>query len=1051
MLPDPLLGDETLNAANPEWETLAFHVDVEIQGHCVRALIDSGASRTFAGVAGLKLFSQVGIASKVVAPRRIILAAGQVEVVNHASTFLATLNGRSTETTAYLMPQLSEDFVLGMDFLRAARMVIDFYGETWFYRDDPETRFPFIPLRHRLRSIICCGLRELTPDDNKRLTELISTEVPPVTDKPGLTTLTAHHIDVGSNEPIRQKPYPVTPIIRDIMWKEVDTMLKDGIIQPSQSNWSSPVVMVKKPGGKYRFCIDFRKVNAVTKKDAYPIPNMTGILDELRQACYITTLDLSQAYFQIPLTPESREVTAFVVPGRGLFHFLRMPYGLTNAPATFQRLLDRLVGTAMYPHAFVYLDDIIVVTRTFDEHLHWLRQVLQRIRYAGLTINRAKCEFCRSEVRYLGFVVNQKGLLVDPDKIAPVVDYPVPKNLKQLRRFLGMASWYRRFIPEFALIAEPLHRLTKKSQAWEWGEEQQKAFDRIRDALTTTPTLTRPNFELPFTVQTDASSVGLGAVLTQEVDGHERVVAYASRALTDPEKKYTVTEQECLAVIWAIRKFRCYLEGYSFTVITDHSSLRWLHNLKNPTGRLARWALELLEYDFTIIHRKGALHHVPDALSRTPENDIADGEAAKRMQPTDDRWYIQRYRAVQRVPDRFPEWKVVHNRLYCHRRSDFVSLEMEDYDAWKLVLPRELRAQAITESHDLPQAGHLGVDKTYRRLTTQYYWPNMLRDVIAFVKHCDTCQRCKVEQNKPAGLMGRRIVEEPWTSIAADIMGPVTRSKSGFCYILVIQDLFTKWIEVLPLRRATGKLISKALEDFVICRWGTPRTVLTDNGTEFVNRDIRELVQRTGLRHITTPPYHPQANPVERVNRVLKTMLRAYIDSDQREWDVHLHEFRYAYNSAFHSSLQSTPAFANFGREPAPAVSMRRELEGDLEIVPRDPIEWIERMKRLETLRTVLTHALDEAHHQQAHYYNLRHRDREFEIGELVLKRSHPLSNAARKFSAALAKPFVGPYVISKKLSRVRYELTDLAGRPQGVISIQDLKPYHTPALVGDP
>ena len=451
----------------------------------------------------------------------------------------------------------------------------------------------------------------------------------------------------------------------------------------------------------------------------------------------------------------------------------------------------------------MYLDDIFVITPTFDEHLTWLRRVLHKIRDARLTINREKCELCRSQVRYLGFLVDCDELWVDPEKTAPVVDYPAPRNLKQLRRFLGMASWYRRFIPCFATIATPLTHLTKKQHTWEWATEQQTAFETLKMHLVSAPTFACPDFLLSFTLQTDASSVGLGAVLTQVIDGQERVIAYASRALTGAEQKYTVSEQECLAVIWAIRKFRYYREGYSFTVVTDHSSLRWLHNLKNPTGRLALWALELLQDNVTIVHRKGALHHVPDALSRIPENFADATDLCIRMQPTDDRWYARRYRDVRHAPDRFPDWRIENNHLYHHRPCGFISIEQEDLDAWKLALPCEQRAQAIAESHEPPQVGHLGVDKTYRRLNTQYYWPNMLRDVIAFIARCDTCQRCKVEQRPPAGLMGRRVAEEPWTTVAVDIMGPVIPCKSRFSYVLVIQDLFTKWIEVLPLRRDT--------------------------------------------------------------------------------------------------------------------------------------------------------------------------------------------------------------------------------------------------------
>ena len=388
-----------------------------------------------------------------------------------------------------------------------------------------------------------------------------------------------------------------------------------------------------------------------------------------------------------------------------------------------------------------------------------------------------------------------------------------------------------------------------------------------------------------------------------------------------------------------IRKFRCYLEGYAFTVITDHSSLRWLHHLKNPTGRLGRWALELLQDNVTIVHRKGALHHVPDALSRIPENFVEAIDRCARIEPHQDRWYHRRYRDVKHAPDRLPDWQIINGHLYHHRPRGFIDIELEDLDACKLVVPQSLRAQAIAESHEPPQAGHLGVDKTYQRLSTRYFWPNMLRDVVAFIARCDICQRCKVEQRPPAGLMGHRVIEEPWTTIAMDIMGPVTRSKTGFSYVLVIQDLFTKWVEVVPLRRTTGKHISEALDNLIFCQWGTPRVLLTDNGTEFLNKDVRRLTQLTGVRHHTTPPYHPQANPVERVNRVLKTLLRAYIDSDQGNWDAHLHEFRFAYNSAYHASLQTSPAFANFGREPQPAISMQQEVEGDLEILPREPQE----------------------------------------------------------------------------------------------------------------
>ncbi|XP_015115957.1 uncharacterized protein LOC107040391 [Diachasma alloeum] len=289
----------------------------------------------------------------------------------------------------------------------------------------------------------------------------------------------------------------------------------------------------------------------------------------------------------------------------------------------------------------------------------------------------------------------------------------------------------------------------------------------------------------------------------------------------------------------------------------------------------------------------------------------------------------------------------------------------------------------------------------------------MLKNIVTFIFHCDTFQRCKVEQRAPAGLRRRRVIAEPWTTIAADIMGPITPSKSG-------------------------------------SKWGTPRLFYADNSLEFLNKEIKALAQETGMTLQNTPPYHPPGNPVEMVNRVLKMTLRAFADDDQSEWDRHLHEFRFAYNTAVHSSRKASPAFANFGREPEISASLRRELKREVASIPCDPQEWVERMKRLETLRNVFKHALRVAQDKQAHYCNLRHRSRDFEIGELVFRRTHTLSNAAKRFSAALARPFDGPYVIDKKLSSTQYELVDLAGRKRAVSSIQDLTPYTPPLKKGD-
>ena len=1010
------------------------------------ALVDSGSSRTILGDEGIKIVRRLALPTTGARDLRIRNANGQITEIREEISLTLSLHDLQREVTVCLLPALAVSCIAGMDFLCAFGIGLDFASRGWYFANRPWERRSFDSADDE-GVCVCCGLSELNHDQENRLRQFLENKIPDAVTDPGVTSLTEHKIDVGQSAPIKQRCYLVSPKVQEAIRGEVDKMLTAGIIEPSFSEWSNPIVMIRKPNGKYRFCLDFRKVNSVSKKDAYPLPNMNGILDKLRSARYISTIDLSQAYFQIPLAKDSREITAFSVPGKGLYHFTRMPYGLTGAPATFQRLLDKLIGPEMEPHAFAYLDDIVIVTPTFEEHLDWLERVLSKITAAGLTINPEKCEFCRSQVRYLGFILQRDGLTIDPDKAKPIFEYPAPRNLKQLRRFLGMSSWYRRFIPHFATVSEPLTRLLKKAQRWEWGEEQESAFAQIRDRLASAPTLSCPDFQIPFVLQTDASSVGLGAVLIQHIEDVENIIAFASRALSDPERKYSVTEQECLAVVWAIQKFRPYLEGYKFTVITDHSSLRWLHNLKNPTGRLARWALELLEYDYEIVHRKGALHHVPDALSRMFESDTEIPLAAvvdvKIPDDIRDRWYLDRVRDVSETPNRFLDWKIVDGQLYYSRPRATTSAVVDDLNEWKLVLPSELRGEALREAHDDPQAGHLGVEKTHHRLIVAYYWPNMFRDVASYVGECGTCQRTKVEQASPAGLMGRRVVEVPWTVVAADIMGPLPRSKSGFAYILVIQDLFTKWVECRALRAANGKLIREALEDLVIARWGTPKFLLTDNGTEFINRTLRSFADDYEIKHTTVPPYHPQANPVERVNRVLKTMIIAFLDRDHREWDVHLSDFRFAYNTAHHSSIGTSPAFLNCGRELEPARTVRRRRENVTEVQQSETGEWSKRMKDLQALHGWVNENLELAYQKQSTYYNARRRDRSFGVGELVLRRQHTLSSASQNIAAKLSPKFHGPFKVAKILSPVVYELSNLDNSGAGKVHIKDLKPYH--------
>lgn len=1018
-----------------------WFIKVLLEDIPVMALVDTGSSKSYISAEGRQHLPSPSKFSSI-CPRKVVLANGAHDTVSECGEVICKIQGRAVIVRLGYLPSLNVPLLLGLDLLTEFGIRVDAASKTWTIRGSTAD----IPFDSRPFSVgeTISGVVTLSTDQQETLKQIVDNHLSEAQSQYLTPHKVKHEIDVGSNRPIRQRAYPVSPKIQAAICQEVDRMLAEEIIECSHSEWASPVVMVKKGDGTYRFCIDFRKVNQISKKDAYPLPNMSTILDQLRQASILSKIDLRQAYHQIPLSARSKEITAFRVAGKGLYHFKKMPYGLSGAPATFQRFLDSIIGPELEPHCFVYLDDIIIATSSFQDHCYYLRLVLRKLAENGLKINLDKCEFGCSELRYLGFLVNERGLQADPAKLEPVLTYPLPQNIKELRRFLGMMSWYRRFIPHLAELSTPLTDLLRKGVKWKWGEAQQTAFEKLRNHLVEPPVLGRPDFTLPFIIQTDASFSGLGAVLAQEVNGEEMVIAFASRTLTKAEQKYSATEKECLAVVWAIRKFRPYVEGFHFTVVTDHSSLTWLHSLNSPAGRLARWALELQEYDFQVRYRKGTSNVVPDALSRLLQTGVKpQGEPISMLHQDNetkqgDLWYDTKFHRVQKNPDQFPDWRITGDELLHHRLDPLKESLGDATDSWKVVLPKHRRLQALRENHDSPDSGHQGTDRTYYNLSRVYFWPRMHQEVAKYVKSCPKCQAHKPDQRPPTGLMAPREYHGPWHTVAADIMGPFPRSTKGFKYLLVLVDIYTKWVELFPLRSATGAIIARHLRETVY-RWGTPKVLLTDNGTEFVNKSLEKEAQELGITLQRTPSYHPQANPTERVNRNLKAMIATYVGDYHVNWDRYLPEFMFVLNTSKHSSVGCSPSYLNLGRElDRPHVAGKTGAEKTTATI----LDWKKHLLAIQDLQKQVERNLLESSERQCRHYNLRRRDRRFEPGDLVLRLAHPLSSAAQGFAAKLAPRYDGPYRIKKKISSLRYLLADAGGREKGVAHVSQIKPY---------
>ncbi|XP_055584800.1 uncharacterized protein LOC129737664 [Uranotaenia lowii] len=838
--------------------------------------------------------------------------------------------------------------------------------------------------------------------------------------KPGYlptTPVTQHIIEITdewkSKPPVRQYPYTMSPKTREKVVAELDRMLKVGIIERCQSDWSLPVVPVIKPSGKVRLCLDARKLNERTVRDAYPLPHPGRILGQLPKASYLSTIDLSEAFLQIPLEERSRNYTAFSIQGSGMYRFTRCPFGLANSPSRLARTMDLvLVNGELEPFVFVYLDDIVVVSETFGHHLQLLAEVAKRLRDANLSINLDKSHFGVNELPFLGYLLSTNGLRANPEKIKPIVEYERPTTVTKLRRFLGMANYYRRFIQDFSGATAPLMDLLKtKAKTISWTDQAEEAFCAIKEKLISSPILVSPNFSKEFTIQTDASDVAVAGVLTQVLDEQERVIAYFSHKLSTPQRNYHACEKETLAAILSIEAFRGYIEGSHFTIVTDSSALTHILRTKWKTSsRCSRWSLSLQQYNMTIRHRKGKDNVVADALSRC----VAVVTAA----PTSE-WYDDLIKKVSDQPDNYVDFQVMDGALY-----KFVSTPIQPYDhrfEWKLVIPPERRNAVLKECHD--DLMHIGTDKTMAKVRLKYYWPKMAKDVREYIQACSLCKETKPACIPVVPSMGeQRMVTHPWQIIAVDYIGPLPRSKRGNQHLLVVTDLFSKWCILIPVKKINSTTLCTHLRDQWFFRFSTPESLISDNASVFLSREFKNFLEQFGVRHWLSSKYHSQANPVERVNRTINAAIRTYVREDQRLWDSRTSEIETVLNTTRHSATEFTPYFVIHGHE-AFAKGSDHQWFGSNDVTIPD--QRTEHQKELfDQIYDLVKTNLTKAHESAKHRYNLRHRRsaKPFEVGQLVYKRNTKQPSAAEGYNAKYGPVYL-PARIKKRIGTSSYEL----------------------------
>ena len=740
----------------------------------------------------------------------------------------------------------------------------------------------------------------------------------------GVTNVHTHTINTGNAPPVSSAPYRQTPKMRAELERQLEDMKRHGIIEESNSVWHSPVVMVKKPNNEWRFCVDYRKLNAVTELMAFPIPHMTEVFDTLAEskAEIFSTLDLRSGFWQVPLDKSSKEKSAFITH-QGIFEFNRLSFGMVNAPMSFQALMTKVLKNLNFKIALVYIDDLIIFSRNLDEHLHHLNLVFNNLRSANLKLNPSKCRLATKEVKYLGHIVSKQGLKVNPENIDKIKNCQRPTNVKQVRSALGMMGYYRKFILGYAKIAQPLNDLLKKEAKFEWTDQCESAFNNLKERLTKAPILRFPQFDKEFTLSVDSSDYSIGFVLSQEHEGKQHPICFSGRALRDNELKWHITDKEGLALVEGIQHFRHYLANSKFTVFTDNVSVKYLQKLKDSQGRLGRWGILLQGYNFDIKHKSGSQNCTADFLSRqrykdshsTESNDLADhifslssGEYTQTtliypgeedtevmiaaaepgqdgvdedrdlfiglsvyQQDCPDFKHIYQYLAHHQVPENPQLARTIVAESYNYEMEDGVLMHfyskrgrhvpLEERLVKQMAIPRCLRDELLKSYHDcIAGGGHQGFERTYASLRNKYYWPSMYEDIRQYVRTCEVCQQSKRAFNAKPPPLQPQAVDDVFGRWQMDILSGLPTTKDKYKHILVMVDSYSKWVELFPLRTQEAQEVATVIFREIISRYGAMRSILSDRGRNFMSKLVQALAEMFDIKQHFTSPYHPMTN-----------------------------------------------------------------------------------------------------------------------------------------------------------------------------------------------